>query len=81
MGREVPLEWMSLDGYSSSDLDRAKGKRHLVIKVKTKKVRYETIEVVTNHYCSHGEVVKTFLQENLNNFVFFNDPKPTKKVK
>tara|TARA_R110000737_G_scaffold286747_1_gene293230 strand:- start:182 stop:625 length:444 start_codon:yes stop_codon:yes gene_type:complete len=71
-GRDTPLKWESLDGYSNFDLDRSSGKRHLVLKVKTDKVRYETIEVVTEHYCPHGVVAKTFLEENLGNFMFYN---------
>ena len=65
-GRDKPLKWESIDGYSKSDLDRSSGKRHLVLRVKTDKVRYETIEVITEHYCSHGVVIKTFLDEKLN---------------
>ena len=71
-GRDKPLKWESMDGYSNFDLDRSSGKRHLVLKVKTDKVRYETIEVITEHYCSQGVVVKTFLEENLGNFMFYN---------
>ena len=71
-GRDKSLKWESMDGYSNFDLDRSSGKRHLVLKVKTDKVRYETIEVVTEHYCSHGVVAKTFLEESLGNFMFYN---------
>ena len=71
-GRDTPLKWESIDGYSNFDLDRSSGKRHLVLRVKTDKVRYETIEVITEHYCPQGVVVKTFLEENLGNFMFYN---------
>jgi len=71
-GRETPLSWKTLDGYKSFDMDRKAGKMHLALKVKWDKIRYDTLTVVTDHYCPHGLVQKTFLSEDLNKFIFYN---------
>lgn len=71
-GRETPLEWKALDGYDNFDMDRKAGEAHLALKVKWDKVRYDTITVVTEHYCANGTVQKTFLSEDLNQYIFYN---------
>ena len=71
-GRETPLKWKTLDGYNNFDMDRKAGKRHLALKVEWNKIRYDTITVVTEHFCPYGIVQKTFLSEDLNQFVFYN---------
>ena len=71
-GRKKTLTWKSLDGYDNFDLDRKSGKMHLALKVKWDRVKYDTITVVTEHYCDYGRVLKTFLHEDLNLYVFYN---------
>ena len=71
-GREKPLKWKTLDGYDNFDMDRTAGKMHLALKVEWNKVRYDTITVVTEHFCPYGIVQKTFLSEDLDQFVFYN---------
>lgn len=71
-GREKPLKWETLDGYDNFDMDRKEGKRHLALKVGWNKVRYDTITVVTEHFCPYGIVQKTFLSEDLGKFIFYN---------
>ena len=71
-GREKSLKWETLDGYDNFDMDRKEGKGHLALKVEWNKVRYETITVVTEHFCPYGIVQKTFMSENLNKFIFYN---------
>ena len=71
-GREKSLKWQTLDGYDNFDMDRKKGAGHIALKVKWDKVRYDTITVVTEHFCPHGLVQKTFLSEDLNKFIFYN---------
>ena len=74
-GRSNSLGWESLDGYSNFSLDRAEGKSRLALKVKWDgKVPYDYIVVVTQHYCSDRLISKTFLRENLHNYIFYNSP-------
>ena len=72
-GKQTPLNWRSLDGYPTLDMDRAAGQRHLVLKAQTQGISYEKVVVVTKHHCTHGIVEKVFLEEDLNrfNFTFF----------
>ena len=80
-GRSSNLVWDSLDGYSNFSMDRRSGNSRLALKVVWGKVPYDFITVVTQHYCNGDLITKTFLRENLHQYVFYNKPKPTKKVK
>lgn len=80
-GRSSNLKWDSLDGYSNFSMDRKAGHSRLALKVVWGKVPYDYITVVTQHYCSGSLITKTFIRENLHQYIFYNNPKPTKKVK
>jgi hypothetical protein len=80
-GRSNSLSWESLDGYSNFSMDRRKGNSRLALKVNWEgKVPYDYITVVTQHYCSGKLIVKTFIRENLHDYIFYNPPL-TKKHK